>query len=63
MERADVDYGQLDVKCKEVSKRNHLQPVDFFVLKIFQLYDMIQVLFFAGLYFSTKFYGISIANS
>jgi dynein heavy chain len=43
VERPEMDYGRLGEACDTESKAQHLQPVDAFVKKQFELFDMIQV--------------------
>ena len=38
-----MDYGALDTTLKEQAKLAGLQPTTYFIQKIFELYDMIQV--------------------
>ena len=41
--RPELDYGKLMSSMKTEIKRNGLQPVQFFLTKVIQLYEMIVV--------------------
>merc|ERR1719440_1799086 len=43
VQRPQMDYGSLEEACNTASKGLLLQPIDYFVKKQFELFDMIQV--------------------
>ena len=43
VERPEMDYGKLEEACQTQSRAQHLQSIDYFIKKQFELFDMIQV--------------------